>query len=109
MSKIKLLHDVINDMRSLADSLESLASAMFNVDNNINPTPTVKVEQKPAVTHEQVRELAVKLSKTGKRDDVKALLNKYGTTNITSIKPEQLENFYDELKAMEEVTDIAEQ
>ena len=58
MSKIKLLLDVVEDMRSLANSLQALADAMTQGD-----TPEAKPVQKaaspppkePEVTLEQVR------------------------------------------------------
>lgn len=62
MSRIKLLLDVVNGMRSLADSLEIMANAM--ADGDSIPKEKVSAQKgadKPSVTHEQLRELAVKL------------------------------------------------
>ena len=55
----------------------------------------------PAVTHEKIRGLAVKLSRNGKREEVKRLIEQYGVKNVTAIADDDLESFYSELAAME--------
>lgn len=102
--KVQLLLDVINDMRSLADGLEAMAQAMADGDNQPKRTtakPKPK-EEAPAVTHETVRSLAVELSKTGKRDEVKALIEQYGVKNITAIAEGDLDSFYAYLLSVKE-------
>ena len=103
MSKIKLLLDVIGDMRSLADSIEAVAKAMADGDNQPKAARSAAPPQepKPAVTHEMVRELAVQLSRSGKREEVKQLIGKYGVKNITAIADAELESFYADLSGME--------
>lgn len=69
MSKIKLLLDVVEDMRSLADSLQSLAEAMTQgeapeaepVQKAAPPPP-----KEPAVTLEQVRAVLAEKAMTGR-------------------------------------------
>lgn len=102
MSKIKLLIDVVNDIRSLADSLEAVANAMASGDNQ----PELQAPQtelvKPKITHEQLREMAVKLSRNGKREEVKQLIGKYGVKNITAVADNDLDSFYADLQRMED-------
>ena len=91
MSRIKLLLDVVNGMRSLADSLEIMANAMSDGDS----IPKEKVSAQkgadtPSVTHEQLRELAVK-----------QLIEKYGVKNITAVADADLDAFYADLQQME--------
>ena len=98
MSRIKLLLDVVNGMRSLADSLEIMANAMSDGDS----IPKEKVSAQkgadtPSVTHEQLRELAVKLS----REEIKQLIEKYGVKNITAVADADLDAFYADLQQME--------
>jgi len=111
MSRIKLLLNVLNDMRSLADSLEAMANAMADGDNqpqeqDVKQTLTKETnltkETKTAVTHEMLRELAVKLSRSGKREEVKQLIGKYGVKNITAVAESDLDAFYNDLKLMED-------
>ena len=56
MSRIKLLLDVVNGMRSLADSLEIMANAM--ADGDSIPKEKVSAQKgadKPSVTHVSLR------------------------------------------------------
>ena len=48
-----------------------------------------------------LRELAVKLSRGGRKDDVKALLDNYAVKNITAVAETDLESFYTDLLSME--------
>ena len=90
MSKIKLLLDVVEDMRSLADSLQALADAMAQGD-----TPEAKPVQKaaspppkePAVTLEQVRAVLAEKSHDGKTEAVRGLLQKYGAPKLSAVDP----------------------
>ena len=43
----------------------------------------------------------MQLSRSGKREEVKQLIGKYGVKNITAIADAELESFYAELSAME--------
>ncbi len=57
MSKIKLLLDVVNDMRSLADSIQAVCEAMVDSDSDPKETPTTKTEKanEPDISLEKVR------------------------------------------------------
>ena len=101
MSKIKLYLDVVEELRSLADCIEALARGMADGDSRPKPTQEPK-EIKPAITQEMLRELAITLSRSGRKDDIKALLEKYGVKNITAVSETDLESFYADLKAMED-------
>ena len=90
MSKIKLLLDVVEDMRSLADSLQSLADAMTQgeapeaepVQKAAPPSP-----KEPAVTLEQVRSVLAEKSHEGETEAVRELLQKYGAPKLSSVDP----------------------
>ncbi len=112
MSRIKLLLNVVEDLRTLADDVEILANAVADGQPMPKPeqttpkpapktTPQPEEKQKATVTHEMVRELAVNLSRAGKREEIKALIESHGVKNITSIAEADLESFYADLKAME--------
>ena len=60
-----------------------------------------KQADKPSVTHEMLRELAVKLSRNGKREEIKQLIEKYGVKNITAVAESDLDSFYADLQQME--------
>lgn len=90
MSKIKLLLDVVEDMRSLADSLQSLADAMTQAEapesepvQKATPSPP----KEPMVTLEQVRSVLAEKSHDGKTEAVRELLQKYGAPKLSSVDP----------------------
>ena len=90
MSKIKLLLDVVEDMRSLADSLQALADAITQGDSPetepvqkaVPPSP-----KEPAVTLEQVRAVLAEKSHDGKTETVRELLQKYGAPKLSAVNP----------------------
>ena len=90
MSKIKLLLDVVEDMRSLADSLQALADAMTQGDapeaepiqKAASPPP-----KEPAVTLEQVRAVLAEKSHDWKTEAVRELLQKYGAPKLSAVDP----------------------
>lgn len=102
MSKIKLLLDVVEDMRSLADSIQAVANAMMqNTPDDeppfdTTPVPTPKPVEPPAapkkvITLEQVRAVLAEKSHEGLTAEVRALLLKYGAPKLSGIDPANYE------------------
>ena len=99
MSKVKLLLDVISDVRSLADSLQAVANAIAeNEPATVEATPTqepVKEEKQPTkkntakkeYTLEDVRGILATKSQNGLTAEVKGLIEKYGGTKLSNIDP----------------------
>ena len=93
MSKIKLLLEVVTDLRSLADSLQAVADAMASnepIDASHLETPAQVPIQKPeekAVTLEQVRAVLAEKSHDGFTAEVRGLLEKYGASKLSQIDP----------------------
>ena len=91
MSKIKLLLDVVSDMRSLADSIETIADVITNgeaLKEEPIPKKTSKseVEEKP-VTLEEVRGVLAKKSQAGLTSEVRGLIEKHGGTKLSEVDP----------------------
>lgn len=101
MSKIKLLLDVVSDLRSLADSLQAVADAMTQDEPAEVPTaksgkkakkaeaesaPEPVPEEKP-LTLEKVRAVLAEKSRAGHTAEVKALLIKHGADKLSDINP----------------------
>lgn len=98
MGKVKLLLDVIEDIRSLADSLEAVAEAMSHSD-----PPDTSSEEPKAPAHNAVKDAPVSAVKTmgkeelraflgekslaGHRDTIQALIRKYGGQKFSDIDP----------------------
>ncbi len=109
MSKIKLLLDVVSDLRSLADSLQAVADAAIqggpeHPDQSPEEQPVQKPEKKTAakeaeppakapapdakpLTLEQVRAALAEKSRAGHTAEVKALLIKHGADKLSDIDP----------------------
>lgn len=109
MSKIKLLLDVVSDLRSLADSLQAVADAVAQggqerLEQTTEEKPTQKPEKKTAakkeepsteevgqqstpLTLEQVRAALAEKSRAGHTSEVKALLIKHGADKLSDIDP----------------------
>ena len=103
MSKMKLLLDVVSDLRSLADSLQAVADAVAQggqeqPDQTTEEKPTQKPEKKNVakqvekaepkpLTLEQVRAALAEKSRAGHTAEVKALLLKHGADKLSDIDP----------------------
>ena len=111
MSRIKLLLDVVQDLRSLADSLQAVADAVEDsgaaeaeMTTTKEPEETGKTgkagktakketkaakqepEEKP-LTLEVVRAVLAEKSRSGHTEEVRALLNKHGADKLSEIDP----------------------
>lgn len=100
MSRMKLLLDVVQDLRSLADSLQTLANAIVEheyedsatpIKNEAPAAPSPDPAPKKKVTLEQVRAVLAQKSHDGLTAEVRALLQKYGASKLSAIEPEYYE------------------
>ena len=99
MSRMKLLLDVIEDMRSLADSLQAVATALGKSDSESAAAPAPAPETPPApapapadpppkaITLEEVRAVLAERSHDGYTDQVRGLLQKYGAEKLSGVDP----------------------
>ena len=103
MSKMKLLLDVVSDLRSLADSLQAVADAVAQgrqeqPDQTTEERPAQEPEKKTAakkeekaepkpLTLERVRAALAEKTRAGHTSEVKALLIKHGADKLSDIDP----------------------
>ena len=107
MSKMKLLLDVVSDLRSLADSLQAVADAVAQggqeqPDQTTEERPAQEPEKEPAAKKEEtpvekpkskplslepVRAALAEKSRAGHTAEVKALLIKHGADKLSDIDP----------------------
>ena len=107
MSRIKLLLDVVSDLRSLADSLQAVADAVAQggqeqPDQTTEKKPAQKPEKKTAakkveppvekaepkpLTLDRVRAALAEKARAGQTAEVKALLLKHGADKLSEIDP----------------------
>ena len=107
MSRTKLLLDVAEDIRSLADSLQTLANAIAGDDVADEPlVADVETAAKPpvtvAVTLEQVRAVLAEKSHDGLTEQVRSLLQKYGAQKLSAIASDR---YADLLRDAKELND----
>lgn len=93
MSRIKLLLNVISDLRSLAESLELVAEAMENPKSQSSEAEAAPPQKKaePKVTLEQVRTVLAEKSNNGYTAEVRKLLAKHGADKLSAIDPSKYE------------------
>lgn len=99
MSRIKLLLDVIENVRSLGDSLQILADAIASDEPKEEPKkkskskseskPEPLAEDKCDVTLETVRAVCAEKSRAGFTAEVKAIITKHGADKLSSVKSEE--------------------
>jgi len=93
MSKIKLLLDVVKDLKSLADSVQAVADAMS--ENDTTTTEPIQAQKpveatvsaKKAVSLEEVRTVLADKSRMVFTVQVRELLVKYGEEKLSAVNP----------------------
>jgi len=108
MSKIKLLLDVVSDLRALANSVQAVADAMANSDPAeavqpetaaVAPAPETKSSEK-RVTLEQIRAVLAEKSHDGFTAEVRGLLEKHGAKKLSEIDPSEFSTLFAEAEAL---------
>ena len=89
MSRIKLLLDVVEDMHSLANSIQAMAFALAEncaTESVKEPDPpTVTDETEPQFTLEAVRAFLGQKSRDGYTDAVRSLLQQFGANKLSEV------------------------
>lgn len=101
MSKIKLLLEVVSDMRSLADSIQSVADSMAgNTPEHQGADAVPEKHTSPPITIDQVRAVLAEKSGDRKTAEVKALLYKYDAGKLSGVKPEDYAALMEEARKL---------
>lgn len=104
MSKVKLLLNVVGNMRNLADSLQELCDVLRSNEECLNkptskeqdtevehlenneeqsqPTPS---ESTPTISLEEVRGVLAKKAQDGKQAEVRELIQSYGVDRLSEV------------------------
>ena len=109
MSRIKLLLDVIEDVRSLGDSLQALADAMVSDEPKEEPKKKTRAKaesqpeppkaeepapaepEKKPLTLEDVRAVLAEKSRAGYTAEVRSLITQYGADKLSDVDPAEYE------------------
>lgn len=90
MEKIKLMNSLINDMRTLTNTLEKIVQLEnCKEDNN---------KEEKILTLEEVRAVLAQKSKEGFTDKVKDLINYYGCHKLSEIDSKYYEEILEKAK-----------
>jgi len=101
MSKVKLLLNVAQDMRSLAESIQAVADAMAQNEPEFKAEKPDIAPPVKEVKLEEVRAVLAQKSRDGCTDKIRELLLKYGSDRLSRIDPM---NYPALLKDAEELT-----
>lgn len=103
MSRIKLLLDVVDDMRALADSVQAVAEAMAQNDQRIEPTPEKQEPPQPeasAISLEQLRARLGEISRAGYTSAVHSMIQRYGVTHLSKVDPKDYAELLQEAEGL---------
>ena len=92
MSRIKLLLDVVDDMRSLADSIQAVANAIALNEAGEDELPEQFKEEhsegeKPHISLDQLRTRLGEISRAGYTSAIQILIQRYGVTHLSKVDP----------------------
>ena len=104
MSRTKLALDVVQDLRSLADSIEVLANAIVDGTpeqpaDTTTPTVQTAPSEKP-LSLVELRAYVAERSTPENRPKIKALLTKHGVAKLTELPEGQYEALKREVAAL---------
>ena len=105
MSKVKLLLDVVEDLRSLADSVQAVADAMLQNEPTVDAEPKEEVpapDPKKEISFEKVREILGEKSRAGFTAEIQALLKKYGAPKLSGIDPKHYEALLKDVEVLKD-------
>ena len=106
MSRIKLLLDVVEDMRSLADSIQAVAEAMAGNEPEPETAPAAEkpAPPKPTIPLETLRARLGEISRAGFTAEVHDLIQKHGATHLSKVDPQDYDTLLKEAEALLHVT-----
>lgn len=114
MSRIKLLLDVIEDIRSLGDSLQALADAMASDEPKEELKKKAKAgskQEQPKVeepvpakknplTLEEVRIVLAEKSRAGHTAEVREIIQRHGAEKLSDVDPAEYESLIAEAEVL---------
>ena len=89
MEKMKLMQNLIDDMKALTNTLEKITQLENSKDNN---------KEEKFLTLEEVRAILARKSKEGFTDKVKDLINYYGCHKLSEIDNKYYEEILEKVE-----------
>lgn len=103
MSRIKLLLNLIDDVRAVADDLQTIADAMAS-DEPAAEQPAQAVPAEKEIRLEDVRAVLAAKSRDGYGVQVRDLIAKHGGSKLSDISPSEYEVMLREVEAFGHAT-----
>lgn len=100
MSKMKLLLEVVQDLRALAASIETLANAANDQDGVPETSPASAPPSQPKLSIVELRAFVAERSTPENRPKIKAILNAFGVGKLTELPEDQYEALMKEVAAL---------
>ena len=92
MSKMSELDLCVGELRSAAQSLNTVADSLTSLFSGSQPRTSVQPESKPTskpLTLEEVRAVLAEKSRNGHTAKIRELLEKYGAAKLSEIDPQK--------------------
>lgn len=92
MSKMSELDLCVGELRSAAQSLNSVADSLTSLFSGSQPRTSVQPESKPTskpLTLEEVRAVLAEKSRNGHTAKIRELLEKHGAAKLSEIDPQK--------------------
>ena len=92
MSKMSELDLCVGELRSAAQSLNTVADSLTSLFSGSQPRTSVQLESKPTskpITLEEVRAVLAEKSRNGHTAKIRELLEKHGATKLSEIDPQK--------------------
>ncbi len=106
MSKMNELSQTVDELKTAANLLLSVADSLLDLFSGSGDTPNeVKETKKPApvkeeLTLESVRAVLAEKSRSGFTDEIRALLEKHGANKLSEIDPKKYKALLEEVKVL---------
>lgn len=107
MSKVKLLLDVVEGLRSLADSIQAVADAIQQNEPTAHAEPKESAPtpaSEKVLTLEDVRAVLGEKSRAGFTTEIQALLKKYGAPKLSGIDSRHYEALLKDVEVLKDAT-----
>ena len=90
MSKMSELAAALEELKRTGNALIDLSETLTKLFSGSDEAPVTEKAPQPVkeITFVDVRKLLTEKSRSGKTEEVKALLKKYGADRLSDIKPE---------------------
>ena len=107
MSKMKELSQTVDELKTAANLLLSVADSLLDLFSGTGETSTEVKETKnqapvkeEKLTLESVRAVLAEKSRSGYTDEIRALLEKHGANKLSEIDPKKYKTLVEEVKVL---------